>query len=126
MSVTVTDLKTKSVPIASDALAAALHLQEHHGWQDYLMPTGDVTAVCALLTGNAVGSFMVLDSSPLGFQRWLWMSPEANQYAWKHLPRIFEMCVDVSSLDPKSIYAEILTDLGRTTKGRKYAANVVA
>lgn len=119
-----TDLTTKSVPLFlseyMSALNHALHLQENDGWRDYLMPVGDVLAIAALLVGNSVGNFLILEAEEADSAwRWIWMGPKADIYARGHMPKIFESIQDVSNLDVKAVYAGILVDLRRDLRGRR-------
>ncbi len=127
-----TDLAvTPSVPLDLSsgyvsALNSALALQESQGWVDYLLPFADAVAVSMLLCGNNVGNFTFLESNTHD-QRWIWMSPDADEFARKQMPRVFEHVQDASDIDVWIAFACILTDLGRDMKGRKIrAANVAA
>lgn len=132
VSVTVTDLaEIQSVPLNLhdgyvSALNSALALQEDEGWVDYLLPFADAVAVSMLLVGNNVGNFTFLESNT-DSQRWIWMSPDADEFARRQMPRVFAHVQDASLIDPWIAFACILTDLGRDMKGRKiHAANVAA
>ncbi len=100
------------------ALDQGLVLQEHEGWQDYLLPIADTLAAISILVGNNVGHFMVLESNT-AFHRWLWMSPEAFNHLIGCGWQILESAVDARTLDVKEIYGDILKELGRDAKGRK-------
>lgn len=127
-----TDLKASSnVPTLSAGYLAALNqgltLQEHDGWIDYLLPTSDTLAAIAVLVGNNIGHFMVLESNSI-HHRWLWMSPEARDHLMKNGWSILESAVAESTVfDARALYSEILQGLARDSKGRKiHDSNLVA
>src|SRR5687768_8664147 len=106
-------------------LDSLLWLAEHHRLNDFLLPTADALPCIAIVIGNNVGNFGILESNTSA-QRWLWLSPDAYKQASNNLPKVFEACQDASKLDTKTMYAGILAELDRDAKGRKIRAENMA
>ena len=117
------DLKNATVPNLTDGyhalLGQNLWLQEHHGWKDYLLSVPDTLAIIAILVGNNHGSFSVMESN-IPEQRWLWLSPEAVAHIQRQGNPVLDSAIDVSRLDARESYEDILKTLGRDVKtGRR-------